>query len=44
MSANYEKPVVTDYGALMDLTAKVDFRGLEDGGTKLEAPGFPHHT
>jgi hypothetical protein len=41
MKDTYEKPVVRDYGNLVELTAAVDFRGTEDGGNKLAGP---HHS
>jgi hypothetical protein len=44
MSATYTRPAVTDYGSLTELTAAVDFAGPEDGGNKIELPGFPHHS
>lgn len=41
----YEKPVVKDYGSLVDITEAVAFVGAEDGGSKLlihhSAPAQP---
>ena len=41
MKGTYEKPVVRDYGNLVELTAAVDFSGPEDGANKLVGP---HHS
>lgn len=38
---SYIKPEIHDYGSLRELTDAVDFRGLEDGASKLAGP---HHT
>jgi hypothetical protein len=37
----YEKPSLSDYGSLTDLTAAIDFSGPEDGGLKLSEA---HHS
>ena len=38
----YEKPSLTDYGNLEDLTQATDFAGIEDAGSKLTFT--PHHS
>ena len=44
MKATYVKPMVTDYGTLVDLTEAVDFAGPEDAGLKSHLPPTPHHS
>ncbi len=35
MNHQYERPVVTDYGSVVDLTRATGFIAEEDGGSKL---------
>jgi hypothetical protein len=44
MLTSYEKPVVRDYGDLVQLTAASGYRGPEDGMIKDPLEALPHHS
>jgi hypothetical protein len=41
LNGKWISPTVKDYGTLLELTAAIDFRGPEDGASKLAGP---HHS
>jgi hypothetical protein len=41
LNGKWTTPTVKDYGTLLELTAAIDFRGPEDGASKLAGP---HHS